>query len=51
MAKKQKTTRDIALDFQRKMQKLADKGGLTISMSVGDGGYKTIAEPKKPKKP
>lgn len=50
MAKKQKTTKDIALDFRRKMQKLSDKGGYTISMSVGDGEFKTIAEPQKPKK-
>lgn len=38
---------DIARKFKRDMQKIADEGDLTISVSVGDGEYHTIAEPKK----
>lgn len=37
---------DIARKFKKDMQKIADKGDLTISVSVGNGEYHTIAEPK-----
>lgn len=47
MAKKPKSVQEIALEFHRNMQKIADKGGLTISVGVGDGPMKVIAEPKK----